>query len=242
MILSDKIAIVTGGSRGIGKAIVNRFAELGATVYSLSRSEKSIESEQNVDWKVIPIVCDIRDEKQTRALFLDIKKREGHIDILVNNAGVMQNALLGMITQQSIQEQFETNVFAIIQMTQTVSRIMKNQKWGSIINLASIIGTRGHEGQTVYSATKGAVVSFTLSASKELANAGIRVNAIAPGTIGTELLKNISDEKMKEHLNCIKMGRIGTPEEVADLAVFLASDYSKYITGQIIGIDGGTII
>lgn len=242
MILKDKIAVVTGGSRGIGKAIVNKFSELGATVYSFSRSENSIKNEQISNGKIITIVCDIRDEKQARTQLLDIKKKEGHIDILVNNAGVMQNALLGMITQQSIQEQFETNVFSLIQMTQTVSRIMKNQHCGSIINLASIIGTRGHEGQTVYSATKGAVVSFTLSASKELASAGIRVNAIAPGTIDTDLLKSISDEKMKEHLNSIKMGRVGTPEEVADLAVFLASDYSKYITGQIIGIDGGTII
>lgn len=242
MILKDKVAIVTGGSRGIGKAIVNKFSELGATVYSLSRSVNSIENERKTKGKIINVICDIRDEKQTRAQLLDIKKREGHIDVLVNNAGVMQNALLGMITQQSIQDQFETNVFSIIQMTQTVSRIMKNQHSGSIINLASIIGTRGHEGQTVYSATKGAVVSFTLSASKELALVGIRVNAIAPGTINTDLLKTISDEKMKEHLNSIKMGRVGTPEEVADLAVFLASDYSKYITGQIIGIDGGTII
>lgn len=241
--LQDKVALVTGGSKGIGKAIAEKFAALGARVIVVSRSPADFSDlEETVRKKIEPVCCDIRDEKATKELIVQAHKRYGRLDVLVNNAGIMQNALLGMITRQSLQEQFETNVFAMIQLTQTASRIMRRQNGGSIINMASIIGTRGFEGQSVYSATKGAAVSFTLSASKELASCGIRVNAIAPGTIATDLLKGISDDKMEQHLKNIKMGRFGTPEEVADLAAFLASDYSKYITGQIIGIDGGTTI
>ncbi len=242
-LLNDKVAIVTGGSKGIGKAIVEKFAEFGANVIVISRGIPDFSNlDKSVQDKIKSTSCDIRDEKAIKDLIVQINKKYEHIDVLVNNAGIMQNSLLGMITKQSIYDQFETNVFAVIQLTQIVSRMMRRQKSGSIINMASIIGIKGYEGQTVYSATKGAVVSFTLSASKELASSGIRVNAIAPGTIETDMLKEVSEEKMRMHLEHIKMGRIGKPDEVADLAAFLASDNSKYITGQIIGIDGGTTI
>ena len=239
--LQEKIALVTGSSRGIGKAVAEKFASLGATVYAVSRTAIEIGSSKNAS-RIIPISCDVCNEKKMTAVLADIKKEHGRLDILVNNAGIMQSAVLGMITRQSLQESFETNVFSLIQLTQTASRIMKKQMQGSIINLASVIGVRGYEGQSVYAATKGAVISFTLSVSKELAKDGIRVNAIAPGTIETDLLRTISDEKLRKHLESIKMGRFGKPEEVAHLAAFFASDYSKYITGQVIGIDGGTII
>ena len=237
MILKNKIAIVTGASKGIGNSIANTFAKEGAIVYALSRTE----TKRTCD-TIIPKNCDITDSAQVLPIMTEIKKTYGHVDILVNNAGVMDNSLLGMITHKTMLEQFEINVFAPILLTQLVLKLMRKQKSGSIINLASIIGVRGHEGQTVYSASKGAIISFTLSASKELAEDGIRVNAISPGTIETDLLKSISNDKLQEHLKAIRFGRVGKPEEVANLATFLASDYSSYITGQIIGIDGGTII
>lgn len=246
-LLENKVCLVTGASRGIGAATVKRFVEEGAIVYANARSPKNLDSlctelSAKNSGTVRALYFDVRDEIASKQAILQIKKEEGRLDVLVNNAGVMKDALIGMIPRQLMQEIYETNVFGVMNMTQLASKLMIRQGYGSIINLSSIVGIEGNPGQLVYSATKGAVAAMTKTASKELASKGIRVNAIAPGMIDTDMFRSIGVEKMKEHLSHIRMGRLGTPEEVADSILFLASDLSRYITGDIIGVNGGATV
>lgn len=240
--LKGKTAIVTGATKGIGKAIVQLFADQGAVVYGLGRNQEDLKKLNEYADNVHPVLADVCSSNQCKEIFSTIYKEEGRIDILVNNAGVMQDALIGMITDSLIETLFQTNVYAVIQLTQLAARFMKRQKEGAILNLSSIIGVNGNPGQSVYSATKGAVISFTKSAAKELAPQGIRVNAIAPGIIQTDLLASVPEEKLQERISKIQLGRMGTPQEVAEAALFLVSDRSRYISGQILGVDGVTIL
>ena len=240
--LSGKIAVVTGATRGIGKEIVYQYADSNAVVYAIGRDKKSLAEIDCYAENIHSLELDITQLDSVKKVLMDIYKKENKIDILVNNAGVMNDALLGMISEDMIQEMFNVNVFSVIQMTQLVSRFMKRQKNGCIINIASIVGIEGNAGQSVYSATKGAVISFTKSAAKELASNGIRVNAIAPGIIDTSLLDNVPEEKMKQRLSAVCMGRIGQPGDIAKAALFLAGSMSEYISGQVIRVDGLTII
>jgi 3-oxoacyl-[acyl-carrier protein] reductase len=164
------------------------------------------------------------------------------LDILVNNAGIMKNSVLGMITDEGIREMFDVNTIAAIHHVQEASRLMARNKRGSIVNLMSVVGRAGAEGQLVYSASKSALVGVTRSAAKELAPKGIRVNAVAPGMIRTELITSLPESKLQERLGSIRMGRFGEPEEVAQAIAFLASDAASYITGQVLGIDGGIVL
>ena len=159
------------------------------------------------------------------------------LDVLVNNAGIMRDNVIGMIGQQLVYDVFNINVFSVIQMVQLANKLMSRQKSGSIINISSIVGVEGAAGQMVYAASKGAVASLTKAAAKELAPMGIRVNAVAPGLINTGLLHSIGDEKVQENLKHVKMGRLGEPLDVANVILFLASDLSSYVTGEVIGID-----
>lgn len=240
--LSGKIAVVTGATRGIGKEIVYQYADSNAVVYAIGRDKKSLAEIDCYAENIHSLELDITQLDSVKKVLIDIYKKENKIDILVNNAGVMNDALLGMISEDMIQEMFNVNVFSVIQMTQLVSRFMKRQKNGCIINIASIVGIEGNAGQSVYSATKGAVISFTKSAAKELASNGIRVNAIAPGIIDTSLLDNVPEEKMKQRLSAVCMGRIGQPGDIAKAALFLAGSMSEYISGQVIRVDGLTIM
>lgn len=240
--LSGKIAVVTGATRGIGKEIVYQYADSNAVVYAIGRDKKALAEIDRYAENIHSLELDITQLDSVKKVLMDIYKKENKIDILVNNAGVMNDALLGMISGDMIQEMFNVNVFSVIHMTQFVSRFMKRQKNGCIINIASIVGIEGNEGQSVYSATKGAVISFTKSAAKELARDGIRVNAIAPGIIDTSLLDNVPEEKMKQRLSAVCMGRIGQPGDIAKVALFLASSMSEYISGQVIRVDGLTIM
>lgn len=226
-----KVAVVTGGSKGIGEAIVSEFVKHGYIVYDLSRHVQERE-------KVNGVRIDICDLQEVKQVMQKIYKDNGRLDILVNNAGIMENGLLGMISHDSIVNQFQINVIAMIELTQLAARFMKKQKKGNIVNVSSIVGVRGSSGQSVYSATKGAVISFTKSAARELVNDGIRVNAVAPGMIGTSLLKDIKDDKLQGMISDIGMKRLGTPEEVAKVVDFLISDSASYITGQVVEIDG----
>ncbi len=246
-LLQGKVCLVTGASRGIGAATVKRFAEEGGIVYANARSPKNLDDvctlmSEKYHTIVKAVYFDVRDEAGARKAVAQIRKETGRIDVLVNNAGVMKDALIGMISKNLMQEIYETNVFGVMNMIQLASKVMMFQKSGSIINLSSIVGIEGNPGQLVYSATKGAVAAMTKTAAKELASQGIRVNAIAPGMIDTDMVRSIGEEKMIEHLRNIRMGRLGTPEEVADAIVFLASDLSRYITGVILGVNGGATV
>ena len=245
--LNGKVALVTGASRGIGRAIAEQFALNGAAVYANARAAGSLDSfaddlKRRFGASVTPLYFDVTDSGSVKAAFLRIKKEHGCLDALVNNAGVMKDALIGMISGSMIREIFEVNVFAVAELTQIASKLMIKQKSGNIINIASIVGVHGNKGQLAYSASKGAVIAMTKSAAKELAQYGIRVNAVAPGMIDTDMFNSIGKEHIAERVASIGMNRVGAPEDVAKACLFLASDLSEYVTGQVLGVDGSAII
>lgn len=246
--LTGKVCIVTGGSRGIGKAISQFFAQHGAVVYAIATKENSVEEwseefNRKVRGEVHSLYFDISDEKACRDGVMQVKKANGHIDGLVNNASVEFNELIGMISHQNMEKMFAVNVYGTINMLQIVSRIMGRQKnGGSIVNIASMTALRGNKGQLVYSATKGAVISLTRSAAKELAQKKIRINAIAPGLTNTDMMQQVDPEKLKSRVNNICMGRLAEPEDIAKACMFMVSDLSTYISGQVLAVDGCTIM
>ena len=246
--LTGKVCIVTGGSRGIGKAISQVFAHNGAIVYAIATREGSVEEwseefNESVSGEVRSIYFDISDERAARDGVMQIKKACGHIDGLVNNAGVEFNELIGMISRDNMDKMFSVNVYGTINMLQMVSRIMGRQETGgSIVNITSMTALRGNKGQLVYSATKGAVISLTKSAAKELAEKKIRVNAIAPGLTNTDMMKQADPEKLQSRINNICMGRLAEPEDIAKACLFMVSDLSTYVSGQVLAVDGCTIM
>ena len=246
-LLDGKVCLITGASRGIGLATAKRFAEEGAIVYANVRHPKNLDDlykkmSDECPGSIKALYFDVRDEVGAKNAIMQIKKEAGRLDVLVNNAGIMKDALIGMVSRSLVQDIYETNVFGVINMLQLASKLMIKQRSGSIINLSSIVGLEGNPGQLVYSATKGAVAAITKTASKELAQYGIRVNAVAPGMIDTDMYRSIGEQRMKEQLVNIRMGKFGEPDEVADAILFLASDLSRYITGDIIGVNGGAMI
>lgn len=242
MLLENKTALITGASRGIGEAITRAFAKHGANVVLTSRSrqlEAVGESLTIPATKRLVILGDITNESHQLAIFQAIRKQFGHLDVLVNNAGVLRPGLVGMTPIQDIRQMFETNVFASLSLTQLAVRMMNKSESPSIINLASIAGTSGIDGMSAYSASKAAIVGFTRAAAKELAPKRIRVNAIAPGFIDTDMARIGGEEFVQRRTQSVRMGRIGSPIDVANCALFLASELSAYVTGQVIGVDGG---
>ena len=186
--------------------------------------------------KIIPVYFDVTDINCIKKILLDIRKNSDNLDILVNNAGVMSNQRIGFITQSEMQLLFTTNVFAVIQLIQYASRIMADA--GSIINISSIVGQYGNAGQLLYSATKGAVISLTKSAAKEMASRHIRVNSVAPGLTLTDGMNSTEQEYIKKRIENIPFGRVATPRDIAMVCLFLASDLSQYVSGEIIGVNG----
>lgn len=247
-LLQDKVCIVTGGSRGIGKAISQVFAQNGAIVYAIATRKNSVEEwsdefNKTVSGEVRALYFDISDEKAVKDGVTLVKRTCGHIDGLVNNAGVEFNELIGMISHEHMEKMFSVNVYGTINMIQIISRIMARQDHGgSIVNITSMTALRGNKGQLVYSATKGAVISLTKSAAKELAEKGIRVNAIAPGLTNTDMMKQADLEKLQSRINNICMGRLAEPEDIAKACLFMVSDLSTYISGQVLAVDGCTIM
>lgn len=247
MLLKDKVCIITGANKGIGKAIVEAFTKQGAIVYAHARNTEGMEAwtqqlSEEFNTKVVPIYFDVTDFELSKKKIMEIKSAEGKIDVLMNNAGMVTYEMIPMVQMETFKQMWEVNVLGTFHLLQLVSRIMTRQKAGSIINMASIVGDKGSKGQVSYATTKGAVIAMTKSAAKELASSNIRVNAIAPGMVGTERLKAIMEKSFQEKINQIGMGRLANPEEIAEVCVFLASDMSSYVTGQVIGIDGSTEI
>ena len=246
--LEGKVCLITGASRGIGRETVLRFAQEGAIVYANARAEGCLDSEAErlsgeYGTVVKPLYFDVRDEASAKSAIMTIRQQQGRLDVLVNNAGIMKDALIGMVSRQLMQEIFDTNVFAVMCMLQLAAKLMRRQEGGgSIINLSSIVGLRGNAGQLVYSASKGAVAALTMTAAKELAPYHIRVNAVAPGMIDTDMFRSIGEARVEERLHSIGMGRLGAPADIANAIVFLASDQSDYITGEILGVNGGTVM
>jgi len=246
-LLDDKVCLITGAGRGIGKEIASLFALEGAIVYAadIQRDllEEWIESfTYKSNLKVIPIFLDVTDSTAVKNTIVLIKQQQGKLDVLVNNAAIITYELLGMISKETMRKMFEVNVFAAIELMQYSSRLMERNKCGSIINIASIVGVKGAAGQLSYAASKGAIIAATKSAAKELASKNIRVNAIAPGMIGTDRFTAVMNEHFSERTANIRMGRLGTSVDVAKSCLFFASDQSEYITGQILGVEGCLVI
>lgn len=239
-----KVAVVTGASRGIGRACALRLARDGYTVVvNYAHNEKeaaavlaAIEAEGGSG-----MICraDVSDPDAVKAMIREVAKAYGQIDVLVNNAGIVRDEYLLMLNPDTLNACLDLNVKGYLYCAQQAVLKMFRRKSGVIINMSSVSGILALPGQAVYSATKGAVNSMTATMAKELAPYGIRVNAVAPGFITTEMIDALSDEKKQEYLNTVPLHRFGTAEEVAGIVSFLASDAAAYMTGQVLTMDGG---
>lgn len=246
-LLQGKRVVITGAGRGIGLAIARQFAAQGAELWLNGRDEQAITRMTEALCVEFGVPCmslcfDVADPQAVKQAFQQLFGQTRQLDVLVNNAGVLDDALLGMVQQQQIERTFATNSYSTLYCSQYAARLMQRSGGGSIINMASIIGRVGNAGQAVYAGSKAAVIGITQSLAKELAASQIRVNAIAPGFIDTDMARSLPPAKFDERVASIAMGRIGTPDEVASVALFLASDLSRYVTGQVIGVDGGMVI
>jgi len=246
VLLANKVVWITGASRGIGRATAVEAAKNGAATVVLSARSQQALAETAEAVRAISsnesaqiVAMDVSDPQSIKAAFNEVHKSCKRLDVLVNNAGVLKQALIGMISGAQIDEVMRTNVYSVVLLIQYAAREMLRQRSGAIVNVTSILGRTGNEGSLVYVASKAAVIGATKSAARELAAHGIRVNAVAPGVIKTDMIASIPAEKMQALRSSIKLGRLGEPEEVARVIVFLASDLASYVTGQIVGVDGG---
>lgn len=239
-----KVAIVTGSSKGIGKGVALRLAKDGYTVVvNYSHSEKEalevVNQIKSNNGDAISYKADVSNLDEVKKMVNDVYKQFGQIDVLVNNAGIVKDEYLLMMNKDNLDKCFDLNVKGYFYCTQQVALKMMRKKQGVIINMSSVSGKFALAGQTVYSATKGAVNSFTATAAKELARYHIRVNAIAPGFIKTEMLDHIPEEQMNAYLDKIPLHRLGEVEDIANMVALLVSDSASYLTGQVITLDGG---
>lgn len=245
--LKGKSAIITGGVRGIGKAIAAEFCKNGADVVISYRSNEeaakqtALELEQ-YGTKVITVKGNVADPNHAEELVKIAKENFGRIDILVNNAGITKDMLMMRMSPEDFTSVIETNLNGTFFCTKAVTPVMVKQKAGTIINLSSVVGVKGNPGQVNYAASKAGIIGLTLSAAKELGRRNITVNAIAPGFIDTEMTEVLTEEQRGKMLEAVSLGRLGKPEDIAKTAVFLASEGGAYITGQVIGVDGGISI
>ncbi len=245
--LAGKVVFITGSTRGIGWATAQAFAREGAILVLNGRQQQQTEERatqlrEAYGGEVMAVAADSADPAAVKNCYKAIFAAHKRLDVLVNNAGVLQDALLGMIPDQTIRQVVDVNLIGAIYHLQESARLMVRNKGGSIVNLSSIIGRVGNVGQAVYGASKAAILGLTMSAAKELAPKNIRVNAVAPGFIQTDMVKQLPQEKYAERMRGIRMGRIGQPEEVANTILYLASDLASYVTGQVIGVDGGMLV
>lgn len=244
MLLKGKKAIVTGGSKGIGRSVVETFLKNGCVVYALSRSQgedwiKVEELAKEHGTEVFFRAADVANEQAIVSTVDAILKESGGIDIVVNNAGVTKDGLIFRISSEDWNTVIQTNLTSAFYISKAVARHMIGRKGGSVINMTSIVGVHGNAGQSNYAASKAGLIGLTKSMALEVASRGIRVNAIAPGFIHTEMTDKIPEIERNKMLETIPFKRMGTAQEIADACLFLASDLSTYVTGQVLGVDGG---
>ena len=245
-LLEGKTAIITGGSRGIGKGIALVFAQHGANVaftYSSSvESANSLEKElSNYGVKVKSYKSNAADHKESQDLVENVLEDFGSIDVLVNNAGITKDNLLMRMGEEDFDKVIEVNLKSVFNMTKAVQRTMLKQRKGSIINMSSVVGVKGNAGQSNYAASKAGIIGFSKSIALELGSRNIRSNVIAPGFIETEMTAKLDEKTVDVWRNAIPLKRGGAPEDIANACVFLASDLSAYITGQTLNVDGGML-
>jgi 3-oxoacyl-[acyl-carrier protein] reductase len=243
-LLQGKVCIVTGGSKGIGRAIVGLFAHEGARVYYFSRSEAedtvalasaAAEGGGTVKW----IACDVADAEKVDAAVETVVAEAGVVDALVNNAGVTRDGLVFRMSLDDWDTVLRTNLTSAFLVSRVVARHMIKRRSGSIVNVSSVVGIIGNGGQTNYSASKAGLIGFTKSLAREVGSRGVRVNALAPGFIETSMTEKIPSEAKEKLKSGIPLGRTGRPEDVAAAALFLCSDLSTYVTGDVLKVDGG---
>ncbi|MCF8461855.1 MAG: 3-oxoacyl-[acyl-carrier-protein] reductase [Flavobacteriales bacterium] len=245
-LLEGKVALVTGGTRGIGKGICGQFAKEGATVVftylSSEEKAKALQAElASFGGTVLAVKSDASNFEQTEALVNQVVEQFGHVDIVVNNAGITRDNLLMRMKEEDWDLVMDTNLKSVFNVTKAVQRPMLKQRSGSIINISSIVGVQGNAGQSNYAASKAGIIGFTKSIAKELGSRNIRCNAITPGFIETEMTEVLDEKVVEEWRKSIPLKRGGTPEDVANAAVFLASDMSNYVTGQVVSVCGGML-
>ncbi|MCL1891976.1 MAG: 3-oxoacyl-[acyl-carrier-protein] reductase [Alphaproteobacteria bacterium] len=242
LLLKDKVALITGATGGIGEAIASSFAGQGATVIITGRDAAKLEEMANGKCKmanVIPIVADLSKLGEADRLVAETIEKAGKIDILVNNAGITKDTLLMRMTDEQFDDVINTNLRATFQLCRAAIIPMMKARYGRIINMSSIIGTIGGPGQANYAASKGGIVAMTKSIAAEVASRGITANCIAPGFIKTPMTDVLPEELKAQYLAQIPAGRFGEPSDIANAALFLASDVASYITGQTIHVNGG---
>lgn len=242
--MKDKIALVTGGSRGIGKEIALGLASRGANVAITYNSNESLAQEvvdeiKGLGVKAIAIQGNSSIEEDVNKIVSKVEEELGTIDILVNNAGITKDNLIIRMKSEDWDDVLNVNLKGVFLTTKAVVRSMMKKRYGKIINISSVVGVSGNAGQGNYAASKAGVIGFTKSMAKELASRGIRVNAIAPGFIKTDMTDVLKDEVKEELLRNIPLGTLGDPKDIANAVVFLASQESDYITGQVINVNGG---
>ena len=241
--LKNKTVIVTGGAKGIGKAIAIAFAKEGANIvlnYRSSSPDNVVNEIKSLGVSCLAIQADISDFEKANELIQKAMEEFGTVDILINNAGITKDNLLMRMSEEEFDSVINTNLKGAFNMIKHASKIMLKQKSGSIINMSSVAGITGNIGQVNYSASKAGMIGMTFATARELASRGITCNAIAPGFITTDMTDVLSEKIKETAINAIPLKRFGTPEEIADTAVFLAKN--KYITGQVISVDGGMVM
>lgn len=243
-ILSDKVALVTGGSRGIGSAIVTALAKEGAQVYftyrsSAEKADALVNSLADAAGGVSAFASDASDYEAAGGAIAKVIEEAGRIDVLVNNAGITKDTLMLRMSEEQWDDVLAANLKSVFNLTKHALRPMLKQRSGSIINMSSVVGVFGNAGQANYAASKAGIIGFSKSIAKEVGSRSIRCNVIAPGYIETEMTQNLDDKVKETFMAQIPLQRMGTGSEVADLVIFLASDQSKYISGQVISVCGG---
>lgn len=247
MTLVGKVALVTGGSRGIGRAVALKLAENGADVAinyagNTAAAEEVKAAIEKLGRKAMLVQGSVADTDGVQAIVNQVVKELGRLDILVNNAGITRDGLLMRMKEADWDAVLETNLKGVFNCSKAVMRTMMKQKSGRIVNMASVVGEMGNAGQANYAAAKAGVIGFTKSLAKEVASRGITVNAVAPGFIATDMTKVLTDDQKAEMAKTIPLGRAGQPEDVANAVLFLVSDEAAYITGQVLNVDGGMVM